>query len=377
MYEKRNLAFLSLLKLFLAVSIVFWHGVGCQFGFDFTKYKFLEIYKYMTVCGGNQVFLLISGMMFYLCYYTKLSENKLSIKDFVIKRSIRIYPLATIGTLLAFGVAVLRTLIFKGDNSFTFNYLFIDLVFFGNTLFRSGYGYYNGPIWYLAALLFCYASAILIVSSTRKKPHTAWFLIPFFVGIYMCETSSSLPFFNNPQLGTGLYNFYLGFFFMPVLKNINRLKIGFRIFLQIACFLFSVTMIYLFIKKNYSTTLFGSGDVAFNLVIWIPLFISLYGIKLNQIFDNKLFAFLGELSFHIYILHVPLNFIYTFLIDYYKISGTPVGGFIVYQICLFTISVLSVFPLKILTKFLTDKFMPKKLTGRDIANDIQTEKTAE
>ncbi len=361
MNERYNLAFLNFIRIFLAISITFWHCVGCQFGFNFENYRILEIWRYFTVCGGNQVFFLISGMTFFLAYYPKLSQQKLTIKKFLAKRAIKIYPLATAATLFAFLIAVLRTFMLKGENSFSFNQLFLDLVFFGNTIFRYGYGFYNGPIWYLASLFFCYLVAALIISLTRKKPCAVWFVIPLFIGIYICEAGGTLPFFNNFQLGMGLYNFFSGFFFMPILQRIIRLgKIKLSI-LRVVCFLFACATITLFIKKDFSTSYFGNGDVAFNLVIWMPLFIALYGTKINALFYNKFFDFLGELSFSIYVIHIALNAAFNFTVDLFNLDGIATSIFLIYYAVLAVVAISATWGFKRLGKALSDKlFTPSE-----------------
>ena len=195
-----NLAFLNIIRFLLAISITLWHDVGCQFGFKIGDYGFLRIFKNLTICGGNQVFFLISGMMFFLVYYPLLNENKTTPKQFLLSRTIKIVPITTISTLIAFFATFLL------NKSVNFMNLIIDLVFFGNTILRGGYGFYNGPIWYLAVLFVCYFVSIIVFLCSKRNKSIAWYLIPLFLGLYLCYFDGTNT--KYIQIGMGLYNYF-------------------------------------------------------------------------------------------------------------------------------------------------------------------------
>ncbi len=74
--QYNSLAFLNLVRLILAISIVLWH-----FPYGYSEYNGLfpdslfagwrDIVRY----GGNQAFLIISGMLFYYTYYKRLDQK--------------------------------------------------------------------------------------------------------------------------------------------------------------------------------------------------------------------------------------------------------------------------------------------------------------
>ena len=357
MTDRTKLAFLNVVRIVLAVSIVLLHCLGCQFGFVISEHRFLNLFRYLSVCGGIQVFFLISGMMFYLAYYKKLTDDTRQgeIKYFLKGRVIRFLPLVTIATLFTFFITVLSCFIFK-DTSFSFNQLCIDLFFLGNTLFNGGLANYNPEIWYLSILVFCYLVSVFIIVVTKKKKSIWWFLMPLFFGFYIVNSKLGLSYY---RVGVGLYNYFLGFYIMIFLQKFENFKKPTQITLRIIGALIAMSIFLLFVLQHYSCEYFGPCEIAFNLIIWIPLFTCLYGLKLNKIFNNKFFNFLGSLSFHIYVLQHPVDVFYSFIIKCFKFNLHPTLGFVVYYIALFVISIVSVILISKLTKVLKRKFLQR------------------
>ncbi len=70
------LAFLNLVRLILALSIVLWH-----FPYGYSEYNglfpnsFFVGWRDIVRYGGNQAFLVISGMLFYHSYYQRLDQK--------------------------------------------------------------------------------------------------------------------------------------------------------------------------------------------------------------------------------------------------------------------------------------------------------------
>lgn len=339
MNKRNDLAFLNFFRFVFAFSIMLWHYPFFFFdGID--NYPFLVFLRNLTIAGGNQAFLLISGMMFYLAYYTKMVNNQLSIKNFLIGRLKKLYPIATFTTLLYFAFALFKTLF--GDYGFNLQALVIDLFFFGNSVFAWGYGNYNGPLYFLSLLLICYIVGALLMLAVKKKQTCVWFLIPLLGGFYLCNAPCGLPFLNNAQIGFGLYNFYLGFFFMIFLKKLDTFKTRPRVIIQIIAFALGCYVLWYFKHRNYSTDRFGFGDAGFNLWIWIPMFTGLYGSFVNLLFGNKCFKFIGETSFHMFLYHSLVIQILAFIIERKQIvEFDPMLCLWIFIIGSLTLSILS------------------------------------
>ena len=88
------------LRFILALSIVLWH---CAFGVadNYETHPVLWSIRAITIFGGNQAFWLISGMLFYLSSYTKLTNDKRKATVFLKKRAVRIYPTGIVSVLIS------------------------------------------------------------------------------------------------------------------------------------------------------------------------------------------------------------------------------------------------------------------------------------
>ena len=84
--------------------------------------------------GGNQAFLIISGMLFYYTYYKSLDQKGrggVSIKDFLWKRIKRIYPTAIITCLVCYLIAVVAHFTYDPQASIGLVELVQDCLFWG------------------------------------------------------------------------------------------------------------------------------------------------------------------------------------------------------------------------------------------------------
>lgn len=301
--QKNNqLSFLHVLRFILAISVVLWHfhfGVAS----DLAAHPVLYAIRVMTIYGGNQAFLLISGMMFYLAYYRKLTTEKLTAVGFLKKRAVRIYPTVILSVLVSYLLSVIIHFSYNAAENINLMDLLKDMFFFGGRLFGGSYGIYNGPIWFLAPLCVSYLISALVIAVTKKKRSIYWFCIPlaitFFTGL---GSNFIVPIFHVETISSEMFNFFLGIFFMRFLQTFgswsNWLKIPLRIFGLIVAALF----LYAFYRTDTNSPL-GNGEMIGSLFCWIPLITCLYGLKVNVIFDNIVCKTLAGLSFHIYIWH--------------------------------------------------------------------------
>ncbi len=298
-----KLAFLHIIRFILALSIVLWH---CPFNIadKLDTHPFLFSLRAMTIYGGNQAFLLISGMMFYLAYYSKLTSGKMKASEFLKKRAVKIYPVVIASVLVSYILSLIIHFNYNVEENIKLIDLIKDTFFFGSRLFAGSYGIYNGPIWFLAPLCVCYLISVLIIVVTKKKQSILWFLIPLFITFFSGLGSDFIvPVFNFYAIASECFNFFLGFFFMIFLTKFDKLSNFVKIPIRIICLAIAILFLYAFYKSKTNSPL-GNGEMIGSIFCWIPLIISLYGLKLNIIFDNVVFKTVGALSFHIFVWHM-------------------------------------------------------------------------
>ena len=126
---------------------------------------------------------------------------------------------------------------------------------------------------------------------------------------------------------------------MYFLNAFNKLSNKIKILVRIICLSISTLVLVLFITNNFKLNCLEPSDISYNLFLWIPLFTSLYSLRINKFFDNEFFKYLANLSFSFYVLHGPLNIFYSYIATLANNTISPTTGFIIYYILLFPIAV--------------------------------------
>ncbi len=297
--KANKLAFLNLIRFVLALSIVFWHLAG-----EDPTTPVINEFRKLTIYGGNQAFLLISGMLFALVYYPKLTSGATKPGKFLAKRALKFYPLVIVTVLFSYVFSLIARFTYDPTAEIGFVPLLEDLFFFGGTLFGGSFAYYNVCIWFLCPLMLCYLIALATTLLTRKKASPLWFLIPLLLFFWLAvipPDSIQLPFFIQ-RIGNECFSFFLGFFFMYYLKLFETFPKKVRIPIRIAGAVTAIAFIIGFHAFNIVGYL-GSDKIIGNILCWMPLFVALYGWEINIAFDNAVFKHLGAMSFHMYLWH--------------------------------------------------------------------------
>lgn len=358
------LAFLNLVRLILALSIVLWH-----FPYGYSEYNglfpdsFFAGWRDIVRYGGNQAFLVISGMLFYHSYYQRLDQKGpggVSIQNFLWKRIERIYPTAILTCLVCYLIAVVAHLTYAPDTSIGLIELVQDCLFLGTRAFSGMFGNYNGPVWFLSALMFSYLLSCLIILLTRKKRSVYWFLIPMIVCFVIALGADNI--IPITKYSNELFNFYLGFFFMIFLEKFITFKKSFRICLRIFCLVVAFIYVYVFYKDKGNTP-FGSGEIVGSLFCFLPLFTVLYGTRINHWFDNKVFKTISGVTFYIYLWHTP---VFRFIEMVNRLSNKTIIGYeglknlLLFFLILIAISFLNYYLEKYIIKWISSKKKEKQ-----------------
>lgn len=306
--ERRSynkLAFLYIIKFILALAILLQHWRFSSIEMFGNLYELVHL-------GANQCYMLISGMLFYLAYYEKLSNEDLSPLKFLIKRLFRIYILyvATILSSVLFDVIInLRIKEFKLD----FWTLFRTLLFFGDSFFVNGSeSPINYPAWFLCPLFLSYILACIIIVLSKKKKSIWWFSIPAIYGFWAYFTDEkliALPLVFSPRNSLYVAYFFIGFYLMVFLKN-HKVNIFFKLICFAICFFNLFIHFYFHDKENIE--IYISEQIG-AFAVWIPMIIALYGTNINILFDNKICKHISNFSIHLWLWHIPyLSFLKLF-----------------------------------------------------------------
>lgn len=280
---------------------------------------------------GVSYFFILSGFIMIIAYHRK---EKIGYRDFYRNRVARIYPLYVVGLLLYFVTRYYDFSFYK-----TFLYLSgvqswipgkalilnfpgwsISVEFLFYLLFPWLYNYLyskgNKSIWIIAVLIWIGTqvfSNLYTNSLSYKGPHT--------------DSHEFIHYFTLWHINEFLIGNLAGLLFVRNRREKNH-------DLAIALLFIGILLSLIFIPLNFHN---GLMAVFFVPVIYL---ISCNNGVISKVFSLKPLEFLGEISYAIYIIHIPVLYIVrSFLWDYFQVSESNVIFWIYILVLMFVSAV--------------------------------------
>lgn len=310
-----------------AMAIVISH-----FNKDLFLYKIRFIADiFLRANVGVSYFFILSGFIMIIAYHRK---EKIGYRDFYRNRVARIYPLYVVGLLLYFVTRYYDFSFYK-----TFLYLSgvqswipgkalilnfpgwsISVEFLFYLLFPWLYNYLyskgNKSIWVIAVLIWIGTqvfSNLYTNSLSYKGPHT--------------DSHEFIHYFPLWHINEFLIGNLAGLLFVRNRREKNH-------DLGIALLFIGILLSLIFIPLNFHN---GLMAVFFVPVIYL---ISCNNGVISKVFSLKPLEFLGEISYAIYIIHIPVLYIVrSFLWDYFQVSESNVIFWIYILVLMFVSAV--------------------------------------
>lgn len=288
---------LTFTRFIAALSIVIYHFGKDSFLFNNDYLRF--IFKQANV--GVSFFFVLSGFVMIIAYHHK---NRVSFVEYMISRLARIYPVYILAIIVLYAIDLFRNINF-GD--FFLNAFLIQAWIPGKALTI------NYPGWSLSVEFFFYLLFPFLLNKIYRKSNLKlvalvvfvfWILSNLFINLRMLHIQVQLPLYTKQDL---LYHpvLHLNAFLvgnLAALFFIHRLKDIRRNFLPHILLVIALLIILL---KARSGVNFHNGILA---VVFVPfiLLVSMSIDPLTAIFKKRSFQFLGDISYGIYILQVPV-----------------------------------------------------------------------
>lgn len=308
-----NTAALSPLRFLAALIIIFFHN---RLGSDFLK----TVPKFL-LAGPQMVtfFYVLSGFVLVLAYYGK---HEFCPKEFFVKRAARILPVYLIALSLSVAIKI-----FEGNLNPVALVLNILLL---QSWIPSYPLAINGPAWFLSGLMFFYVSFPFVLSYLRNsRPNPKQVFVTCL--LFWFATQAILTLLLNSSFFHGahsyshdfiyyfppvhLCSFFLGvsgaYFLLNVACGDNKLSKANQISLiLLLCIIFITFVQYqLSINKILHTNLPYASSFYAPFFLAIIAAISTSENIITYALSKKLFIFLGNISFSIYIIQNPVLYI--------------------------------------------------------------------
>jgi peptidoglycan/LPS O-acetylase OafA/YrhL len=252
-------------------------------------------------------FFLLSGIVLTYRYLDPISRGSLGQREFFVLRLSRLYPLQLL-TLSICAAVQWRCLVLHKpeiiyDHSNLYHF-FLNLVYLNSGGFEEAWAY-NSPSWSVAVEVSAYLLFFIYASKSRETYITAS-LCTVVAGLAIIRMGWMLPILNG-NMARGMIGFFVGSFIFLVVRRFKELGAG-RWFAG-ACFAAMVGVFWLTYSIGYDA--FVGGTTLPLLFVIFPLVI-VSGLEvpiLAQILSLRPFTFLGDLSYAVYLVHVPVQMV--------------------------------------------------------------------
>jgi peptidoglycan/LPS O-acetylase OafA/YrhL len=309
--EEGGLAALHGLRGVAALGVaVFFHYI--HFGGGIAEYPFAstEVAGWLYANGWLLVdlFFLLSGVIFTYRYLEPVAGGAVTGRQFFVLRLSRLYPLH----LFTLGVcaAVEWTLLWFHQAPVVYDrvdlYNFFLQAFYLHVAFWNGWGF-NAPSWSVAAEILAYLSFFYVASRHRKR-YWAFAVAILLFGLDFetnVDQSRGGLLLLNGLLARGLVGFYAGS--LGYLAMRKAVQLGYRKLFGGASLGAFLAVVILARRFGYNAWI-GASAAANALVVFPPLIFACLCLRpLGRLLSVRPLVFLGDISYSIYLVHVPVQ----------------------------------------------------------------------
>lgn len=395
----RHFYSLDIVRGLAALVIVFRHWenfVSLDAGTVAQVHSRLPLYELLRPLyreGGRAVFVFfcLSGFIFFWLYADSIRKGATSVKEFVVLRFSRLYPLhfATL-IFVAIGQQYMH---WRFGSDFVYHHN--DLYHFGLHLFfasnwglqaeHSFHGYsFNGPVWSVSIEILLYAIFFVVCRlDLRRWQHVALYAC---VGLVLDQVFTG-------EIGRSVFSFFLGgLAYLAFIRlwraGVTRRTTVLYTLLTIALWIFlplnanHKILVQYYQSQSWTKALHfhGRDIIGYALaqgafLVYEPMFaVTILTLALWEARRGSLgrrLSFLGDISYSTYLLHFPLQMV--FLAVVYAITGGNAFFSSPWSLALFFATLI---PLSLLSyrcferpwqSFLRKRLLPKKAAATVIA----------
>lgn len=350
---------LDLLKFIASIIIIFYHfQQETGLGTSVINLASGKIYTWYVV----ELFFVISGYLSMLSFASpgKTEETlKKGFYNYYKHKCIRIYPTAVLSILFTVFCGVLYRLYFGNwwHNIVPSLWkLFKTLILFNGGLIKFDVTY-GSITWYLSVLLLCYVLEFFIIYLCKRFSLNIEYLFTLLVllGIAGYCSNANLPFFYYHTY-RGYASFFIGCIIFKAYNN-QILKRKSFLICSIVSFVICVFAWIVDFDLFYDDETCQWGIAT---VVLFPSILIIF-LELNRFFKSCFWKVLGDISFEMYLWHMPFIILYlifnSFVLEIHDSEIFLINLFIVFMI-IFSFFVYT-FIEKPITRKLTNKFEKK------------------
>lgn len=254
-------------------------------------------------------FFIISGFVMTQSYDHRI-QNGYKLRRFMLSRFIRLAPLNLFASTLGLIVVVLiinSSKQFASLSAGTLAYSYLLSIFFipnfnelswpfGTEVQVGGIYPLNLPAWSLFLEWIAYLTFFCMIKYLRKYVTSCWILFVICYGVLSIVYQMDNPGWNQASLWQGISRVLFGFFTGVVIRQ--NLKEFSRVNIAVLSVISAIAFVLLF---------FGDARLSLlNTFLFVPLTIKLLAVVKLNAFYTKICSAFGQISFPLYMIHVPI-----------------------------------------------------------------------
>lgn len=365
----KNISFfpnLNAFRFFAALLVIFHHGEVIRAKNDFISYEHFSFFQNGTT--AVKFFFVLSGFLIsYLLLKEKDQKNTISIKNFYLKRVIRIWPLYFL--LVVIGIVIFPFLFQFLHINYAFPYtlgqVWLLFIIFLPSLVTFKYGsHLLEPLWSIGVEEWFYMIWAPLFKWINNK-------LALIISVFLIKILLLVLCFNNTITDPLIIHLIKTFAFESMAigalgayflyRTTLNLQAWYQKYALVNYLLFALLFVYFFFR-NTCTALIGYDIFehwVFSYIILNALFLHLIlyiGVKLNttSLFSSRFLDYGGKISYGIYMYHMIVIFAVIHLGKKYLLTLDSQLSFLIFYVLVITGTFLTAHLSK---KYFEDFFM--------------------
>jgi len=311
---------LDALRGVAALVVVFWHwqhfffirGTGVL-GIHRAQQPLYSLFVPFYTDGWRAVdlFFCLSGFIFYWLYSERIWTRETSLREFVVLRFSRLYPLHLLTLLFVLAAQpVMRWLtgsVFVYAHNDPYHFVLQLLLASNWAELNSSF---NGPIWSVSVEILAYALFCLLCLRNLRS----WWHLAILAGIGLQLTRMNHPAHFDPTLvGRGMLSFFAGGMAFHVFSRAWRRTPSHATLMTLAVatsLLWMLMAANIYAKDALGHYVFNPPAKTFEFLLFPITLVTLALWEARRGTLGKRVAFLGHISYSSYLLHFPLQMVF-------------------------------------------------------------------
>lgn len=317
---------------------LFWHYQHFT-PIDTAPFRTVAYWFYHYGISLVDFFFVLSGFIFSYVYKEKILEGKLTLGEYGFLRFSRLYPLHFITLIVVCCIQAIRSI--KLDNYFVYPnndvyHFLLNVFFIQSGWFERGFSF-NAPTWSVSCELLAYLIFFLVLHKQKANGrYLVTYIAMVFVGLFIVKTA-----INIPALNENTSRVFIGFFIGCLTYEANLTTAVKKYAVRIAGVALLVLVV---IGVTQGHVAFGNWAIIYTVLIYpLIIFLTVNSRMLTGILSFRPLAYLGAMSYSIYLWHFPIQLLIKTSSDLLNLNldFTSRKVFIFYAVCVLAMSVVS------------------------------------